>query len=154
MKYPQSRLRNGFNEAMRLLKNFSNWDSIRHEWRFYSRTGPFGTAHRFIPMKGEPDLMVERDLFDQIWDFSRFWLSLFYLNVWIEQRCSHPHDDVKIEWDGDEETGYYKQTYCHRCQGYLSRDDIDRYLPEPERHPEKVVEPPYPREPQFDDWND
>src|SRR3546814_12676652 len=58
------------------------------------------------------NIRVARDYLDVVFDFVFDILRTFWKNVFITSRCSHPHQYVRQEWDGDQDVGYIKQ---HRC---------------------------------------
>src|SRR3546814_7894836 len=74
---------------------------------------------------------------DVVFDFVFDILRTFWKNVFITNRCSHPHQYVRQEWDGDQDVGYIKQHRCSRCHDYISGNDIDQYLPEQMRRSEE-----------------
>src|SRR3546814_19523669 len=83
------------------------------------------------------NIRVARDYLDVVFDFVFDILRTFWKNVFITSRCSHPHQYVRQEWDGDQDVGYIKQHRCSRCHDYIYGNDIDQYLPEQMRRSEE-----------------
>src|SRR3546814_4002530 len=49
------------------------------------------------------NIRVARDYLDVVFDFVFDILRTFWKNVFITSRCSHPHQYVRQEWDGDQD---------------------------------------------------
>lgn len=176
MIYPQSKARNMWTEFKRVMSVcIFNWQSTRSAWRMASiRDDHLGRPHRPILCSDgtflkDPDkhnqwsyqnsLYVKRDYFDWVWDFLADRIGLVLNNVFVVERCNHPHDEVIEDWDGDSEVGYIKQVECRKCRGYLgSRDDVDRYLPADQRKPDMIREYAMPKNKPYsasdEGWND
>lgn len=90
------------------------------------------TNDRLLPPQGE-DISGHGahyqpvDAFDRVLDVVMDTFKVYWRNVVVQNNCSHPHDRVYEEWEGDREYGYYRQMYCAKCLGYLSEEHIDRY---------------------------
>lgn len=67
------------------------------------------------------------DTFDRVLDVVTDFFKTYWRNVVVQCNCTHPHEHVHEEWEGDREYGYYRQLYCSKCQGYLGDEDIDQY---------------------------
>lgn len=87
---------------------------------------------------------MKRDLYDQILDTVLDIFKLFWKNIFVIETCTHPHQNVWIEWEGEPEYGYFSQHTCDRCGGFLSIEDVDRYLPLTHRHPDFIKGNPIP----------
>lgn len=95
---------------------------------FQSADGSFGES---IPMP--------RDALDAVIDFVKGIAGTYIRNILVQERCTHPHARVIVEWEGDRQYGYYSQLYCCKCEGYVgSKESIDRYLPATQRKPDAV----------------
>src|SRR3546814_14450957 len=75
------------------------------------------------------NIRVERDYLDAVFDFVYDILRTFWKNVFITSRCSHPHQYVRQEWDGDQDVCYIMQHGCSRCHDYIYGNDNDKDLP-------------------------
>lgn len=170
LKLRIKRLRNMASEWLRLTRvRLLSWDSIRIHWRMYglnskasgmsfrelelvylSPVAPnrYSEGHNSDFPRGftsrTETIKIKRDYLDVVLDFIADYVRNFYRNIFVTARCSHPHYDVRQEWDGDEEVGYVQQHRCRRCSDYISGNDIDQYLPEHERRPDLIHLEPKP----------
>lgn len=157
LRYQITRLQNMGKEFIRLsklymFKNKRGENHFQFEWKMndYRSDTTFGRPYKLLSVYGDPknpswcrpwyddngnEVKVARDLYDQILDTVLGILKLFWRNIFVIETCTHPHDKVWIEWDGEREYGYTKQHRCNACGGYLSVEDVDRYLPPESRRP-------------------
>lgn len=164
LKYRWQMLTNMAAETWRLLGLWASLESVQRHWGMANNKGFSGQGHRLVTMSNGKYLgrdmrptnfcgdafEVPRDHLDIIWDFCADYMKTLYENVWKHERCSHPHEDVVVEWDGDEEIGWIKRTRCWKCGGaYLGGpEDVDRYMDEEDRRPDLITVRPEPGYPQ------
>ena len=174
LEFRIKRLRKMAQEFARLVRvQLLSWDSIRLNWRMNGldkkqsgmpwreveityhmdlETAGRAPSDRYPRSKAFPrgyverteKVRVSRDYLDVVFDFVFDILRTFWKNVFITSRCSHPHQYVRQEWDGDQDVGYIQQHRCSRCHDYISCDDIDQYLPEQLRRPDLILFAPKP----------
>lgn len=92
-------------------------------------------------------IFVEKDAADRLFErLSTFWKDLIEITVRCSV-CTHPHESVFKEIEGDDEIGFVTQTICENCGCYVDLEEIDRYRPEQDRR-QADISPPiyYPRD--------
>lgn len=166
LRYQIVRLRNMTTEFVRLskmflFKNERGENHFQFEWRMndYRSGTTFGRPYKLLNVYDDPkhrswgrpwyddkgvQVTMKRDLFDQVLDTVLNIFKLFWRNIFIQETCTHPHERVWIEWEGEREYGFFSQHMCDKCGGYLSIDDVDRYLPPNHRHPDFIKGNPVP----------
>ena len=128
-------LREALHEFVRLFqltftkRRWKNHNSIWKERGMYFTDGSWALR---------PTTLDER-LFIFVTDFFR----TVKKNAFKYARCTHPHECVYGEIEGDDEIGFVRQTLCGRCGDYVGPEDIDRYRPEADRKPEDISPPTY-----------
>jgi len=126
-------------EIFRNIKRLTSlhWDQFRDDSKL-SRSDK-----KMVLFADGTHIFVKNDAADRLFErISIFWRDLIRYGI-RPAVCTHPHESVYKELEGDDEIGFITQKRCECCGGYVSKETIDRYRSEQDRRPNDISPPIY-----------
>lgn len=128
-------IKEAWSEAVRLTKlRFSKrrWDNHSAIW-----------STKLLTFTDGSQITIPTDLADRVFVFLEDFFHTIGNFSFKYAKCTHPHECVYQDIEGDEDYGFAKQTLCSKCGTYVDKDDVDRYRPDEHRKPDDISPPIY-----------
>lgn len=129
-------------QTKEIFRNIKRLTSA-HWFRFRNDSDLARSDKRMVKFTDGSYIFVKNDAADRLFErLSIFWKDIVEIAV-RRSVCTHPHESVFEEIEGDDEIGFVTQTRCENCGCYVDLEEIDRYRPEQDRRQDDISPPIY-----------